>query len=339
MIPILDSFTARPGRLDDLRGLHRARYLPGARERGMRVVAEWRSPGEARDGCSGEWRLLWALPDVAAWWAMRGRASVDPEVASFWRDADERLEARSRRMLVPESESQASPPRRARLAPGALSGRRTTALLRLAAGAGAAERARVEALARSLPQRARGCLRSEIGANLPGSIHGGDHTLDLVFDGAEPAARWCEAAATDRGAHEAFEGLVARIDAVHYALLEGGLDAPQIASPLKRTLLLRVEPGAPPERVARFERELAAMPDHVLAIRNWHFARVEDPRAHWTHVWAQDFESLDGLHGDYMVHPYHWAYVDRWFDPESTERLVALDFAHVFCTLPKSVLG
>jgi hypothetical protein len=108
---------------------------------------------------------------------------------------------------------------------------------------------------------------------------------------------------------------------------------------VKRTLLLRVEAEAPAARVARFERELAAMPDHVLAIRNWHLARVHDPRGHWTHVWVQEFERLEGLLVDYMIDPYHWAYVDRWFDPESSERVVAPDFAHVACALPQSVLG
>src|SRR5262249_32936829 len=195
------------------------------------------------------------------------------------------------------------------------------------------------ALARALWGRAPGCLRGEVGANLPGTLNGGDLTLDLVFEGAASAARWCEAAASERGARETFAGLVARVDAVHYAPHEAGLATPGPAAPLKRTLLLRVEPETPPDRVARFERELAAMPDHVTAIRNWHLARVDDPRGRFTHVWAQEFAGIEGLEVDYMVDPYHWAYVDRWFDPESGERIVALDFAHVFCPLPQSVLG
>jgi stress responsive alpha/beta barrel protein len=339
VIHVLDRFDARPEALDALRELHRDRYRPGAEKRGMRLVAEWLAPGAGRERGAVEWQLLWALPDLAAWWGMRAQASVDPEVGAFWRDADRHLESRSRRTLVPPGAEPSEPPRRPRLEPGASVGRRVTAQLALAAGSGPAQRERALAVSRALPRRARGCLRAEIGANLPGTLRGGDLTLDLVFDGAESAARWCDAACDERGAREAFEGLVARVDAVHYAPLEAGLGAPGLASPVKRTLLLRVEPDAPAERVARFERELAAMPDHVTAIRNWHFARVHDPRGRFSHVWAQEFARLEGLEVDYMVHPYHWAYVDRWFDPESCERVVAQDFAHVYCTLAQSVLG
>jgi hypothetical protein len=242
-----------------------------------------------------------------------------------------------------------------------------------------------------------GCLRSEIGRNLPGTLHGGDFTLDLLFEDAERAAGWLESGWRDREARSAWDAVVERVDAVHYEPLEAGIDAPELASPVKRTLLLRVEPDVPRDRVARFERELAAMPDHVPAIRNWHFARAarsgpeqgreaaaqraagerrrapaeqgreaaaqraagerghapaeqgreaaaqraagERSSSGWTHVWAQEFASLDGLQTDYMVHPYHWAVVDRWFDPESPERVVAPGFAHVFCVVPRSVLA
>src|SRR4029453_7389297 len=142
-----------------------------------------------------------------------------------------------------------------------------------AGGAGAPERARVEALARALPRSARGCRRAEIGANLPGTVGGGDLTLDLVFDGAESAAGWCEAVAAERGAREAFEGLAARVDAVHYPPPEAGLEGPGAGgrpARVRRPLLVGVGAGASGARVSRFERELAAMPDHVLAIRNWH---------------------------------------------------------------------
>ena len=30
-----------------------------------------------------------------------------------------------------------------------------------------------------------------------------------------------------------------------------------------------------------------------------------------------------------MIDPYHWAYVDRWYDPEKSERVEAPDYAHV----------
>ena len=51
----------------------------------------------------------------------------------------------------------------------------------------------------------------------------------------------------------------------------------------------------------------------------------------WTHVWEQRYDALDGLMGDYMMHPYHWARVDRWFDPESPDWIVDTHLCHSFC--------
>jgi hypothetical protein len=77
------------------------------------------------------------------------------------------------------------------------------------------------------------------------------------------------------------------------------------------------------------------MPRYINAIRNWAYHRVDDeftigPRQ-WTHVWEQEFQELSGLRVDYMVSPYHWGYVDPWFDPESPHRVVQPGVAHVYC--------
>jgi hypothetical protein len=354
------------------------RYLPGARARGMSLLSEWVAPGVKPDVRAGEWILLWGVADVAAWWSMRAQAGIDPRVESFWRDADASLEHRTRRMLAPRSDEPGRAQARTRLGPETWRGHCATALVSLAPGAGDAARIRFEAAARALPRCVPGCLRSALGSNLPGSVNGGDYTLDLLFEDSERAACWLGASWSDPAARTDWDAAVASVDAVHYAPLEGGLDAPRIASPLKRTLLLRVEPWAPADRALRFERELAAMPDQIPAIRNWHLARVsgtvgsqrgeaaaqraptepgrppaaqqggeaaaqrgvaERRQSGWTHVWAQEFDALEGLQSDYMLHPYHWATVDRWFDPESGERIVATELAHVFCTMPGSVLA
>ncbi len=346
MIHILDALVAKPGRLDELRDLLLHRYLPGARARGMSLLSEWVAPGVEPDVRAGEWILLWGVADVAAWWSMRAQAGIDPQVESFWRDADAGLERRTRRMLAPRSDEPGRAQARRHLGPETWRGHCATALVSLVPGAGEATRIRFEAVARALPRCAPGCLRSALGSNLPGTVNGGDYTLDLLFEDSDRAARWLSADWSDLAARAEWDAAVASVDAVHYAPLESGLDAPRIASPLKRTLLLRVEPSAPADRVLRFEGELAAMPDHIPAIRNWHLARVAgtcgsqvSPTGHWTHVWAQEFEALEGLQSDYMVHPYHWATVDRWFDPESGERIVATGLAHVFCVMPGSVLA
>jgi hypothetical protein len=108
--------------------------------------------------------------------------------------------------------------------------------------------------------------------------------------------------------------------------------APRIARPIKRTLLLRVFPGTAPEQVAQFDADMARMPDHVPAIRNWAYAHT-DPTLHptsWTHVWEQEYERLEGLQVDYMMSAYHWGYIDRYFDVESGLQIVDARLAHVF---------
>jgi len=98
---------------------------------------------------------------------------------------------------------------------------------------------------------------------------------------------------------------------------------------IKRTLLLRVRPGTAPSAVERFEADLAAMPVHISTIRSWRLSRVvKNPR--WTHAWEQEYETLDGLTGEYMLNPFHWTTVDGWFDAEVPHHIVEPELAHLF---------
>jgi hypothetical protein len=40
-----------------------------------------------------------------------------------------------------------------------------------------------------------------------------------------------------------------------------------------------------------------------------------------------------------MNHPFHWAHVDGWFDPEHPRCIVAPDFVHLFFEIESSVLA
>jgi hypothetical protein len=109
---------------------------------------------------------------------------------------------------------------------------------------------------------------------------------------------------------------------------------------VKRTLLLRVRAGTAPDVVARFERDLAAMPRYIPAIRSWALSRVDRTRcvSTWTHAWEQEYVTVAGLRGDYMASPYHWAGVDRWFDAEVAGWIVDQELAHVFYESAQPVL-
>jgi len=108
-----------------------------------------------------------------------------------------------------------------------------------------------------------------------------------------------------------------------------------------RTLLLRVAPRSDEATVKRFEDDLRLLPRYVPAITAWQLSRVESAvgASPWTHVFEQEFRDLDALVGPYLMHPVHWAYVDRWFDPECPEVIVRDRVCHSFCRCEAPVLG
>jgi len=202
---------------------------------------------------------------------------------------------------------------------------RAIGLVWLEAGA---EEARVEAVL-----RARGAgpqvRASQLGRNLPGSLGGGRLHWDLALD--------------DGAALGALLRSVpgARLDAVAFRPRETQAPHPELRGCVKRTLLLRVRPGADPARVKGLERALLDMPQHIGAIRNWALHRT-DPSlwpTRWTHVWEQEYGGRAGLERDYMSHPYHWGVVDGFFDPECPQRVVETELAHVYYAAEQSVLA
>lgn len=158
-------------------------------------------------------------------------------------------------------------------------------------------------------------LPGSVGRHLPGSVGGGDATWDVVSPTVpDPGADGVEV-----------------VDAVALAPLSSShvaLDGPRV----KRTLLVRVRSGTPTDIRERFEAELAAMPRYIDTIRSWALSRVDQVAApsRWTHVWEQEYASVAGLRGEYMMNPYHWAGVDRWFDAEMPGAIVEPTLAHVF---------
>jgi hypothetical protein len=123
----------------------------------------------------------------------------------------------------------------------------------------------------------------------------------------------------------------AQIDRAVYRDGEGGGDWSRRG--IYRALLLSLRPEAPAAAVARFERELLAMPRYIRSIRAWRLSRVLQSvgARPWSHVWEQRYDELQGLSGPYMLHPYHWAHVDRWFDPESPDWIVDTHLCHSYC--------
>jgi hypothetical protein len=167
---------------------------------------------------------------------------------------------------------------------------------------------------------------------LPGSRNGGDVLVHLRFNSRRD---WLSAA--DDFAVVLQDPAITRINGVTYP----GTPASHAgAGTVYRALLLRVLPDTDPSTLARFEDELSSMARYIPAIRTWQLSRVDEAigTSQWTHVFEQEFSDLGGLMGPYLMHPIHWAVVDRWFDPECPEVIIRDRVCHSFCHCDESIL-
>lgn len=206
---------------------------------------------------------------------------------------------------------------------------------------------------RSALESVRGMLERAVAASpmvrtalcqptLEGSFNGGDLILRLQFADAA-AMQACMAQPHWRAQVEpllADRSRVVHIDSAVYEPGRGGTREPHLADGIYRVAFFAVERGAPADSIARYEANLLLMPEHLPRMLNWSLSRISHAAGTrvWTHVWEQEYATLDALTVDYMVHPVHWGYVDRWFDPECPEHIVDLTLCHGFCALPRSVI-
>ncbi|MCA7898668.1 Dabb family protein [Burkholderia cepacia] len=175
-----------------------------------------------------------------------------------------------------------------------------------------------------------GAKRVALARNQDGSWGAGDYTLDVLRDDSATDGT------ADFAALAQLPGIV-RIDGAVCRAIGGGLREPALRDGVWRTLMLRVRPQAGAEQVAALERELLRMPAFMPGIRNWRLSRIATPGA-WTHVWQQEFARVGDLLGEYLMHPYHWGWVDRRFDAESPDWTVDA-ISHAFCPLASSLLA
>ncbi|CAB3747840.1 hypothetical protein B7G54_02015 [Burkholderia puraquae] len=175
-----------------------------------------------------------------------------------------------------------------------------------------------------------GAKRVALARNLDGSWGAGDYTLDVLRD--ESAAE----GTADFAALAQLPG-IERIDGARCRAIGGGLREPALRDGVWRTLMLRVRPQASAAQIAALERELLQMPAFMPRIRNWRLSRIVTSGT-WTHVWQQEFAHVGDLLGEYLMHPYHWGWVDRRFDAESPDWTVDA-ISHAFCPLASSLLA
>ncbi|MBE1549101.1 hypothetical protein GGC64_003125 [Mycobacterium sp. OAS707] len=168
-----------------------------------------------------------------------------------------------------------------------------------------------------------------VASSLPGSRNGGDILMHLRFADDD---QWASVA----GDLESILSRppVTRVDGAEYRGIPQPAERPAQGT-VYRTLLLRVAPDTDETTVARFEDDLRLLPRYVSTIVAWQLSRVDESlgMSEWTHVFEQEFTDVDGLMGPYLMHPIHWAVVDRWFDPECPEVIVRDRVCHSFCRI------
>lgn len=322
---VIDRVITAPGRAREFIDAYLTGYAPGARERGMTLRDVLVSPPIWFPDRTNVVTVTWTLPSPLAWWQMTWQGRPDPTLAGWWRGVADLVVDRTRSVATAVTDVAAPPATAVRLGdvdqPSHRHGRRGGHI-------GRPDRERVLADLQAAAAHS-GAVRSVVAPTLPGSRNGGDILLHLRFDDPQAAADTEVDAALSDPAISRVNGATYRGSAVRSS-----------AGTVYRALLLRVSPEADPATVADFERELAMMPRYVPTIAAWQLSRVDEAigTTGWTHVFEQEFTDVDGLMGPYLMHPVHWAVVDRWFDPETTDVVVRDRVCHSFCDLVAPVL-
>lgn len=189
--------------------------------------------------------------------------------------------------------------------------------------------------------RLSGTITRLAAPTLPGTYHGGDFIWRVSF--ADRAAA-DQALATEAGAAIgallADRQTVTTLDEAEFQTGDAG-GAADAATGLYRVAMFCANRNPTLERLAAFARDTRTMPDHVRTIIRWELSQAAKASGAmpWTHLWEQEYADRAGLEGAYMLHPVHWAHVERWFDTEYPDYLVAPRLVHSFCAIDRAILN
>ena len=342
MIVAQDRIEISASALPRLQALFRERYVPAAQARGLTLLDERVSPPLALADQPNTLWLRWSLADAQAFWAAR-YAAGDPAVVAFWREVDSLAIARERHYLVADSETLPGPEDTSDFVVQPESWRET-AQLYLRDTTGEAERARLETVLERASSELPGVQRAHLARNFVADYGAGHYTWDLVHTDRASAESARGSDFWRREVLPALDQCCRARNALGLATIGAGARTPALAGGVKRTALFRLLPGVGEVAQQRFEQDTLEMAAQIPAMLNWRLSRAlaldwdAADVAPWSYVWEQEYAALEGLTVDYMVHPHHWAHIDRFFDPESGVQLIDTALCHAFCALDNSFI-
>ena len=216
-----------------------------------------------------------------------------------------------------------------------------TKLITLDPKASAADRQCLAETLRSATRSNQYVLRSRLQLTEMGVWNGGDLIWHVQLTDEAAYRAWVRQSSWHETERALADAPVFHVDSVAYEQGSIGVAEPEISNGVHRTLLLAIRPAVAGEKIAQFEAEMREMARYIPAIRNWGFSRVLEAGGarQWSHVWEQEFRDLSGLQGPYMMHPIHFARIDRWFDTETTDWIVDTAICHTFCVFDDSMLA
>lgn len=207
--------------------------------------------------------------------------------------------------------------------------------------ASAAERAALLAVLEAAPERNPQIQGARLHPTVPGVHKCADFIWRVQFAN-ERAYRACIRTSDWLQVDKALQaGIVSHIDSAAYMEEARGLSEPGMKNGRYRALLVARRPGIGAEKFARYEAEQREMARYMPAIQNWSLSRVLEGSGdrQWDYVWEQEFQDHDPWMKSYMLHPYHWARIHRWFDPESPDWIHDPWHALSLCEFTDSILG
>jgi hypothetical protein len=187
-----------------------------------------------------------------------------------------------------------------------------------------------------------GMIASDAARTTPNSYRAGDVMLLGAFADRDAYERARREPYVEEVVRPILERCAAHVEVVRYT--QGAVDLRDAAinNAIHRALLVRVDPTDDRALTGQFEDELRAMPRYIDEIRNSSLSRVDAVSGargpEWTHVWEQEFATLEDLTGPYMMHGYHWSLIDTWFDVQSPRQIVDPELIHSACGLRHSIL-